>query len=476
MAYEMVIGLEIHVELATKTKIFCSCKNEFGGEDNTHVCPICTAQPGALPMLNRQVVDYALQAGLALNCDISRNSYIDRKSYHYPDLSKGFQNSQNHIPICTNGYVDIETMAGQKRIGIHEIHMEEDAGKLVHPAGASYTRADDNRAGVPLIEIVTEPDMRSSEEVLTFLDTLRNTLLFLGISDCKMQEGSMRCDVNLSVREAGAEAFGVRNEMKNLNSFRSINRAIDYEFGRQVSIVEAGGIVEQNTLRWDDERGETSPMRSKENAQDYRYFPEPDLLPIVIDDEWLTFVKSELPELPAARRARYEQDFALQPIYARMISASKALVSLFEGAIAAGANAQTASNWVCGNLMSLLKEQALEPEDIVFDGNALNELLTLVEKGTISSSAGRQVMEAMLKDGGSPAQLVDKLSLAQISDEGALLTLVHQVIELNPKPVADYLGGKEKAITSLIGQAMKASKGQGNPQMFRQLFEQELKK
>lgn len=476
MTYETVIGMEIHVELSTNTKIFCSCKNEFGSKENTNCCPVCIGLPGTLPVMNKQVVDYAIMAGLATNCDITRHSLMDRKNYHYPDLTKGYQTSQLYYSLCRHGYVDIELEEGTKRIGITEIHMEEDAGKLVHPDGQNISRADYNRAGVPLIEIVSEPDMRSAEEGRVFLDTLRNIILALGISDCKMQEGSMRCDVNISVRPMGQEKLGTRAEIKNLNSFRSMMRAIEFETERQIDIIEAGGEVIQETRRWDDNKGETYSMRSKEDSHDYRYFPEPDLMPIVVSDEWIDRIKSLLPELPESKRIRYENELQLPTRDARMLSSSRMLSQLFESAMEAGASARSAGNWLVGDLMRVIKDRSMDEEDIKFSGADLAKLILLIDKGTVGSTAGRQVFEAMIDTGKTPDVLVEELGLVQISDANELLELVQELVRDNPKPADDYRSGKKKAMGFFTGQAMKRTKGKANPKVLMELFDKEINK
>jgi aspartyl-tRNA(Asn)/glutamyl-tRNA(Gln) amidotransferase subunit B len=468
--------MEIHVELSTKTKMFCGCANIFGAEENTLCCPVCTGLPGTLPVINKTAVDYCIMAGLATNCDITRHSLMDRKNYHYPDLTKGFQTSQLYYSLCRNGYVEIETQEGSKRVGILEIHMEEDAGKLVHPDGQDYSRVDYNRAGVPLIEIVTAPDMRSAEEGRVFLETLRNILLSLGISDCKMQEGSLRCDVNISIRPQGTEKLGTRAEIKNLNSFRSVMRAIEYETERQIEVIEGGGQVVQETRRWDDNTGATSVMRSKEDSHDYRYFPEPDLMPIVVDDAWIERIRACLPELPESKRQRYEGELGLPVRDARMLSSSRALSSIFEDAMAAGAAPRAAANWLIGDLMRMLKDRGMDSEDIRFTGASLQALIELIDRGTISSTAGRQVLEGMLDTGRDPAALVEEMGLSQISDTEALRGIVQAIVAENPKPAADYRAGKEKAMAFFTGQAMKRTRGKANPKVLQQLFEEELKK
>lgn len=469
--YELVIGLEIHVELATKTKIFCSCENVFGGEENSHCCPVCLGLPGTLPVLNTHVVDYAVKAGLALNCQIAPVSYMDRKNYHYPDLPKAYQISQRNVPICSHGHVDLEDEDGSPfTIGITEIHMEEDAGKLVHLANRPFSRADYNRAAVPLIEIVTEPDFRSASQVRAFLQTLRDTLVSLGVSDCKMEEGSMRCDVNISVRKKGETGFGTRTETKNVNSFRSIGRVIDYESNRQIKRLEAGEPIIQQTMHWDDAIGKTSPMRDKENSHDYRYFPEPDLPPVVVDQARLARLKAEMPELPEARRKRYEMDFVMNADDARMIANTPWMAQLFDGAMAANADAKLAVNWIIGPLVALYGDKAAQGEALLFDGKQYAEFIGMVAASKINSSAAKTVLETMVSQGGDPQAIVQEKGLAQMDDRDALLAVAREVVAENPNAVKDYLGGKEKALTSLQGAAMKKTRGKANPKLIRELI------
>lgn len=476
MQFETVIGMEIHAELLTKSKIFCGCENVFGGADNTHCCPVCMGLPGTLPVLNQTVVDYAIKAGLATNCEIALDSRMDRKNYHYPDLPKGYQISQREFPLCRKGHVDIDVDGVPARVGITEIHIEEDAGKLVHMASGQYSRADYNRAGVPLIEIVSEPDMRSAEQARAFLETIRNTLMCIGVSDCKMQEGSMRCDVNISIRPMGTTELTTRCEIKNMNSFRSVARAIEAEVKRQQKIVLAGGTIVQQTMRFDDETGLTYPMRSKEDSQDYRYFPEPDLMPILVEAAHVEELRASLPELPDARRKRYAQVYGLPERECVMISGSNALSTLFDDAVAAGASARSAANWMVGNLASLLKEKEMDAADLAFDGKQLAALIAIVENGTINSGAGKQVLSVMMETGKQPTDIANELSLVQVSDKGELATLAQEIIDENPKAVADYLAGKDKAITFLCGNAMKRTRGKANPQLMRELFIEILSK
>ncbi len=472
--YETVIGLEVHVELATKTKIFCSCSTEFGGAPNTHTCPVCTGMPGSLPVLNKQVVEYAIAVGLATNCDITQYCKFDRKNYFYPDNPQNYQISQLYLPICRNGGVEIETENGIKTIGIHEIHMEEDAGKLVHDEWDDVSIVDFNRSGVPLIEIVSEPDMRSADEVIAYLEKLRLIIQYLGASDCKLNEGSMRADVNLSVREVGAEEFGTRTEMKNLNSFKAIARAIEGERERQIDLLEAGEKVIQETRRWDDTKGESYPMRSKEDAQDYRYFPEPDLVPIVISDEWLQEIKAREPELRTAKLARYKEEYGLPDYDAEIITSHKKMADIFEATTEICKKPKKVSNWLMVETMRLLKENDMEPEDIKFSPGNLAKLIELAEAGTINSSVAKEVFEEIFKNDIDPDQYVEEKGLKTVNDEGALRATIEQVIKDNPQSVEDYHNGKEKAIGFLVGQTMKAMKGKANPGMVNQILKELL--
>ena len=473
--YETVIGLEVHVELATKTKIFCGCSTAFGGAPNTHTCPVCTGMPGSLPVLNKQVVEYAMAVGLATNCTINQNCKFDRKNYFYPDNPQNYQISQLYEPICRNGSVEIETADGTKKaIGIHEIHMEEDAGKLVHDDWDDVSIVDFNRSGVPLIEIVSEPDMRSAEEVIAYLEKLRLIIQYLGASDCKLNEGSMRADVNLSVREVGAAEFGTRTEMKNLNSFRAIARAIEGEKNRQIDLIEAGEKVVQETRRWDDAKESSHAMRSKEDAQDYRYFPEPDLVPIHISDEWLEEVRSRQPELRTEKLARYESEYEIPRYDAEIITASKHLADIFEQTVAICGKPKKVSNWLMVETMRLLKEREMEPEDIVFSPEHLAALVELTDAGTVNSTVAKEVFEQMFADDIDPKQYVEEHGLKTVNDEGALRQTIEQVIRDNPQSVDDYHNGKEKAIGFLVGQTMKAMKGKANPGMVNQILKELL--
>ena len=461
--YETVIGLEVHVELATKTNIFCGCSTAFGGAPNTHTCPVCTGMPGSLPVLNKQVVEYAMAVGLATNCQIHQYCKFDRKNYFYPDNPQNYQISQLYLPICHDGGIEIETAAGKKVIGIHEIHMEEDAGKLIHDEWEDCTLVDYNRSGVPLIEIVSEPDMRSAEEVIAYLDKLRLIVQYLGASDCKLQEGSMRADVNLSVREVGAEQFGTRTEMKNLNSFKAIARAIEGERARQIELIEEGRQVVQETRRWDDNKEYSYPMRSKEDAHDYRYFPDPDLVPVIISDEWLQAVKDRQPELRTEKLARYKKEFDIPDYDAEILTGSKHLADLFEETTELCGKPKKVSNWLMGETLRLLKEAGQEPEEITFSAAHLAKLIELLDAGTINQTVAKEVFEQIFREDIDPEQYVEAHGLKMVNDDNLLRTVVEQVIAANPQSVADYRGGKEKALGFLVGQTMKQMKGKANP-------------
>jgi len=473
--YEVIIGLEVHAELSTKTKIFCSCKTAFGGAPNTQVCPVCMAMPGTLPVLNEKVVEYAVKAGLATNCQIERNSKNDRKNYFYPDLPKSYQISQYDKPLCVGGNIEIETSNGTKNIGITRIHIEEDAGKLNHDDLGGGSLVDLNRAGVPLIEIVSEPDMRSSEEAEQYLRKLKSILEYIEVSDCKMEEGSLRADVNVSVHKIG-EPWGQRTEMKNMNSFRSIVRAIDYEANRQIDVVEAGGKITQETLRWDEVSGKTFSMRDKENAQDYRYFPDPDLVAIKLSEEYIQNIKNSLPELPESRKKRYLEEYKLSEKDARIITSSKYLSDLFEKAGEISGNIKAVGNWIISDISRILNETETDPAHIPFDAKQLAELVILIDKGTISSSIGKKVLEELFENPRSPEEIIKEKGWIQISDEGAIKEVVLKVLEANPQSVADFKAGKDRALGFLVGQAMKETKGKANPQMLNKMFAEEMNK
>lgn len=472
--YETVIGLEVHVELAAKTKIFCGCSTQFGGSPNSHTCPVCTGMPGALPVLNRQVVEYAMAIGIAANCEISRVCKFDRKNYFYPDNPQNYQISQLYLPIARNGYVEIETGTGKKNIRIHEMHMEEDAGKLVHDPWDDTSLVDFNRSGVPLVEIVSEPDLRSAEEVVAYLEKLRLMIQYLGASDCKLQEGSMRADVNLSVREMGSREFGTRTEMKNLNSFKAISRAIEGERQRQIDLLEAGKKVVQETRRWDDNKESSYAMRSKEDAKDYRYFPEPDLVPIVIDEEWIDEIRRRQPEFRTEKLERYLREFGIPRYDAEIITGSKRMADIFEAAAAACRKPKKVANWLMGETLCLLKERGQEPEDLCFDPEHLARLVELAESGAINSSVAKEVFEKIFDENIDPDRYVAEQGLKIEHDEETLIKVLEEVIAGNPQAVSDYRGGKEKALGALIGQTMKAMKGKANPGMVRQKLSEML--
>ena len=472
--YETVIGLEVHVELATKTKIFCGCSTAFGGAPNTHTCPVCTGMPGSLPVLNKQVVEYAVAVGLATNCQITQYCKFDRKNYFYPDNPQNYQISQLYLPICRNGHVDIETEQGKKAIGIHEIHMEEDAGKLIHDEWEDCSLVDYNRSGVPLIEIVSEPDMRSAEEVIAYLEKLRMTVQYLGASDCKLNEGSMRADVNLSVREVGAKEFGTRTEMKNLNSFKAITHAIEGERERQIELLESGKEVVQETRRWDDAKEYSYAMRSKEDAQDYRYFPDPDLVPVYISDEWLAAIRDKQPEFREAKMARYKEEFDIPEYDISIITDSKHMADLFEETVAICKQPKKVSNWLMGETLRLLKEKSMDPEDIRFSPENLAKLIGLVDAKAINSSVAKEVFEVMFEQDVDPERYVEEKGLKTVNDEGALRKTIEEVIAANPQSVEDYHNGKDRAIGFLVGQTMKAMKGKADPALVNQILKELL--
>ena len=469
-AYEMVIGLEVHVEVATKTKIFCGCTTQFGGAPNTHTCPICTGMPGTLPVANRKVVEFAVAAGLATNCEITRYNKFDRKNYFYPDLPKAYQISQLYLPICRNGHVDIVTAAGEKSVGIHEIHMEEDAGKLMHDPWLDQTMVDYNRCGVPLLEIVSEPDMRSAEEVIAYLTKLRQTLQYLGVSDCKMQEGSMRADVNLSVRPVGQKEFGTRTEMKNINSFKAIARAIAGEYRRQVELIEDGGKVQQQTRRWDDNKGASFAMRSKENAQDYRYFPEPDLPPISLSQALIDAVCARQPELAEAKAARYQSKFGLPKYDAGILTEEKPIADLFEQAVSACGKPKEVSNWIMGETMAMMKEKSVPAENLMLSGQALGAIVSAVSAGRLNRQSAREVF-AYAFDGGEDIEgYIKAHGLEIVSDDSAYEQILSDVLARCEKDVAQYRAGNQKVFGFLVGQAMKALKGKADPKKINELL------
>lgn len=475
MTWETVIGLETHIELATRSKIFCSCTTQFGGEPNTHCCPVCTGMPGTLPVLNRAVLEYAVKAGLALNCTISKYTKFDRKNYFYPDLPKAYQISQLHLPLGRNGVVPIRTSGGtEKVIRIHELHMEEDAGKLIHDPQTGLTRVDYNRCGVPLIEIVTEPDFRSGEEVVAYLEKLRSILQYLGVSDCKMQEGSLRCDVNLSVRPAGSGILGTRTEMKNLGSFRAITRAIAYESDRQIALIETGGAVVQETRRWDEEKNVSCAMRAKENAQDYRYFPDPDIPPIELTEEYLDTLRAAQPELAEAKRRRYMADWGLSDYDADMLTTDKALAAFFEAGVALGAEPKQMANWILGECLRRLSSDGLEPRQLPISPATLVRLITLVKEGRLNRNTAVRVFDAVFADDSDVDTYVAAHSLEQVSDPDLIQSAAERVFAAHPKSIEDYKAGRQKAFGFLVGQTMRELKGQASPQVVHEALRKML--
>ncbi|MCI5836765.1 MAG: Asp-tRNA(Asn)/Glu-tRNA(Gln) amidotransferase subunit GatB [Veillonellaceae bacterium] len=474
MKYESVIGLEVHTELKTNTKIFCGCRTTFGAPPNTNVCPVCLGLPGVLPVLNKRVVEFAVRAGLALNCKIARFTKFDRKNYYYPDLPKNFQTSQYDLPICENGYLDIEVNGETRRIGITRIHMEEDAGKLVH-SGDTITDSDSsnvdyNRTGVPLLEIVSEPDLRSGEEAAAYMEKLRSILEYIRVSDVKMEEGSLRCDANVSVREVGATELGTKVEMKNINSIRGVMRSIEYEAQRQAEALEDGETIVQETRTWDEATGVTRTMRVKEGADDYRYFPEPDLTPFVLTGEYIEEIRRSLPELPDARKERYMQTYGLSAYDANVVTLSRAMAEYFDAMVAAGADPKESVNWLMGDFSMVLNEHGGTPETAPVGPNELAGLLAKIADGTISGKIAKGVLRDMWDSGKSADTIIDEKGLRQISDTGELEKLVREVVAANPQSVADFRAGKKKAVGFLVGQLMRATKGRANPQAVNELL------
>lgn len=478
MKYEAVIGLEVHTELQTKTKIFCSCRTSFGADPNTNVCPVCLGLPGVLPVLNKKVLEYAVRAGLALNCEISRFSKFDRKNYYYPDLPKNFQTSQFDLPICEHGYLDVEVEGEKRRIRITRAHMEEDAGKLVHHGTSitysDYSLVDYNRTGTPLLEIVSEPDMRSAKEAVAYMEKMRAILQYVGISDCRMEEGSLRCDANVSVRPVGQKELGTKTEIKNINSFKGVERAIEYEAMRQAELLEDGGKVVQETRTWDEKEGVTKSMRTKEEANDYRYFPEPDLVPFTVSDEYIENIRKSLPELPDARKERYMKEFGLSSEDAVFMTNDKATADYFEAAVDAGADPKACVNWLMGEFASQLSTDGIEIAKAPVSAENLAALLKLISKGTISGKIAKKVFATMWKEGGNPEEIVKAQGLVQISDTAELSKLVDEVVGKNPKAVEDFKAGKKKAVGALVGQIMKATKGKANPRVINELLNKKL--
>lgn len=468
--YEVIIGLEVHAELSTKTKMYCNCSTTFGADPNTHCCPICTGMPGVLPVLNERVVEYAVKAGLATNCEISKFSKQDRKNYFYPDLPKAFQTSQYDLPLCLGGHLDINVNGEKKTIGITRIHIEEDAGKLIHDAYTGDTLVDMNRCAVPLIEIVSEPDIRSADEAVAYMQTLKSILEYLEVCDCKMQEGSLRCDVNLSVRPVGQKEFGTRTETKNLNSFKAIHNSIEFEIKRQIEVLENGGKIYQETRRFDDAKGIGYAMRTKEDAHDYRYFPEPDLAPIVLSDEYINNIKNNLPEMPHIKKERYIKEFGLPEYDAEILTSSLKTANFFEKTNKICNNPKAVSNWIMGDMARMLNEKELEIDESKVTEENLAELIMLMDKGTISSKIAKTVFEDMFETGENAKDIVEKKGLVQMSDEGAIKEICQKIVDANPQSIIDYKAGKDRAIGFLVGQIMKETKGKANPQIVNKLL------
>ncbi|WP_240376038.1 Asp-tRNA(Asn)/Glu-tRNA(Gln) amidotransferase subunit GatB [Bacillus piscicola] len=470
MKFDTVIGLEVHSELKTNTKIFCGCSTEFGAPPNTHTCPICLGHPGVLPVLNEQAVNYAMKAALALNCEVAEETKFDRKNYFYPDNPKAYQISQFDKPIGENGWIEIEVNGYKKKIGITRIHMEEDAGKLTHDEYGEHSLVDFNRAGTPLIEIVSEPDISTPDEAYAYLEKLKAILQYTEVSDCKMEEGSLRCDANISLKPAGQEEFGTKAELKNLNSFANVQKGLEFEEKRQEQELLSGGEILQETRRWDDAKKETILMRVKEGSDDYRYFPEPDLVSLYIDDSWKQKIKEQIPELPDARKARYMADYDLSEYDAGVITQSKDMSDFFQESINQGADPKQAANWLMGEVNAYMNANAQEMKDIALTPDSLAKLIQLIEKGTISSKIAKKVFTELMEKGGDPEQIVKEKGLVQISDEGELKKIVDEILDNNPQSIEDYKNGKDKALGFLVGQVMKETKGKANPQMVNKLI------
>ena len=478
MNYETVIGLEVHAQLLTESKIFCGCSTEFGGEPNHNTCPVCAGFPGVLPVLNKKVVEFAIKAGLATHCEIARSSVLARKNYFYPDLPKGYQISQYELPICTGGYIDLELNGAAKRVRLTRIHMEEDAGKNIHDAHGDASLVDLNRAGVPLLEIVSEPELRTAAEAGAYLRTLRAILQYLGICDGNMEEGSFRCDANVSVRPEGSETLGTKIEIKNLNSFKAVERAIEFEVERQIATLAEGGKLIQQTRLWDENREETRSMRSKESAHDYRYFPDPDLLPLVIDSQWINEVRAELPELPAARRGRFMSQYSLSDYDADLLTSRKDVADYFEAALKTHVNPKILSNWIVGDLFRVLKERRLDEQFYIecwpIPAQHLAEMVQLIDQGKISGRIAKSVFEAMLDSGKAPWQIVSERGLEQVSDIGSIESAIDQVLAANAKQAAQFKSGNDKVFGFLVGQVMKATQGRANPKKVNELLREKL--
>jgi len=475
--YETVIGLEVHVQLDTDSKIFCSCSTEFGSEPNTNTCPVCLGLPGTLPVLNKKAVDYLVMTGLALNCEIATYSKFDRKNYFYPDLPKAYQISQYDLPIAKDGFIEVETEAGTHKIGITRIHLEEDAGKLIHEGSidrSSGSLVDYNRTGVPLAEIVSEPDIRTPEQAREYLNYLKKTLEYLGVSDCNMEEGSLRCDANISLRPRGDKEFGTKVELKNMNSFKAIEKALAYEQKRQRQMIKAEETIVQETRTWDEDKSKTISMRGKEEANDYRYFPEPDLVPLEINESWENEIKEKLPELPAVRKKRFIEDYDLPEYDADVLTDSRELADLFEECVSEYEDAKEVSNWIMGEFLRLVNEEKMEVEETKITGQLLGKMLKMMDEDVISSKIAKTVFEEMFYTGKDPEDIVEEKGLKQISDEDKLEKLVEEIIEDNPDVIEDIRNGKDKAIGYLVGQVMKETKGKANPQMVNKMFREKI--
>ncbi|MCR6097566.1 Asp-tRNA(Asn)/Glu-tRNA(Gln) amidotransferase subunit GatB [Salipaludibacillus agaradhaerens] len=476
MSYETVIGLEVHVELKTNSKIFCSCSTEFGAPPNTHTCPVCLGHPGVLPVLNKQAVEFAMKASMALNCEVAELTKFDRKNYFYPDNPKAYQISQFDKPIGENGWIDIEVNGEKKRIGITRLHLEEDAGKLTHVDGKGHSLVDYNRVGTPLVEIVSEPDIRSPEEAYAYLEKLKAIMQYTEVSDCKMEEGSLRCDANISLRPVGQKEFGTKAELKNLNSFTHVQKGLEYEEKRQEKELSSGGEILQETRRWDEGRKKTILMRVKEGSDDYRYFPEPDLVNLYINDDWKDSVRASIPELPDARQQRYINELGLPEYDAGVLTQQKAMSDFFEQGLALDGPPKQLSNWLMGEVSAYLNQNGKDITDVPMTPESLVKMIQLIEKGTISSKIAKKVFKEMIEHGGDPEKIVKDKGLVQISDEGEILNMITETLDNNPQSIDDYKNGKDKAIGFLVGQIMKASRGKANPQVVNKLLTEEIKK
>jgi len=474
MEFETVIGLEVHAHMLTDTKIFCNCSTKFGGAPNSHACPVCMGLPGVLPVLNKKVVEYGMKMALATNCTINPSNSFARKNYFYPDLPKGYQISQFAYPLAEHGYISLEINGEQKKIGITRIHMEEDAGKLMHDENNPFSYVDLNRTGIPLIEIVSEPDMRTPTEAADYLKRLHEILVYLEICDGNMEEGSFRCDANVSIRPEGQQEFGTRTELKNMNSFRNVQRALEYEVKRQQYLVENGQKIVQETRLWDDAQGVTNSMRSKEEAHDYRYFPDPDLVPVIVDEAWVEKIRLELPELPLAKRERFVKDYQIPAYDAGVLTSDKALAMYYEDVIKLCGKPKQASNWVMGDVLRFLNEEKRDIRQCPISAQSLADMIKLIEEGTISGKMAKDIIEDMYKTGLSPQEIIKKKGLVQITDEGEIVGTITAIIEANPNQLKDYRGGKEKLFGFFVGQVMKATQGKANPQLVNDLLKKML--